>query len=176
MLPFLFPHSRGLAQKFLVVLGLFSLAMQPPALSAVGSSWKESTLVDSTYESIHWYYEGLRMRENRQYDKAVKAFTRFLSENPDHVYADRAQFMIFDAHFKNQDYALALADSSLFENRFVDSSKYPEVLYQRALSFLSLGRKKEAKNTLETLVKLFPGKEITGEAQGKLLSLNGETP
>ena len=84
--------------------------------------------------------------------------------------------MILDAHFKNQDYALALSDSILFENRFVDSSKYPDVLFQRALSFLSLGRKKEAKNTLEILVKLFPEKEIIGEAQGKLLSLKGETP
>lgn len=178
MLPFVFPLSKKANRKIFGV-GVFSVLLITTG-SVVSSApltrSEESTLVDSAYESIHWYYEGLKMREVAEYDKAVKAFTRFLSENPDHVYADRAQFMIFDSHFKNQDYALALSDSILFENRFADSFKYPNVLLNRGLALLSLGKKKEALTTLDTLVALFPKSEIAKTAQEKLVALKGVAP
>jgi len=136
----------------------------------------EETLVDSSYESMHWYYEGLKMREASQWDKAVKAFSRFLHENPDHVYADRAQFMILDSHYRNREYALSISDSILFENRFADSAKFPAVLFQRALAFLSLGQAKEGQMTLHSLVRLFPKSPLAEEAQEKLISLKGEKP
>lgn len=132
---------------------------------------QEDTVADSTHETMHFYYEGTQEMNERNFDKAVKSFTQFLSESPEHVYADRAQFLIMESYFKNKEYGLALVASNLLETRFPHSVKLPEALYQRALIYLSLDQKTKSVQTLKSLIQNFPHSPVYSLASDKLSSL-----
>ncbi|MFM8269571.1 MAG: tetratricopeptide repeat protein [Pseudomonadota bacterium] len=130
------------------------------------------TLVDSSFENMNGYYEAIRLRENSRYDEAVEKLNRFLVENPDHVYSDRAQFLILDSHFRNREYGLVLVDSFLLENRYRESKKLPEALHKRALAYLNLGDKEKSSQTLKALVESFPNSAVIPSVQEDLASLH----
>ena len=44
----------------------------------------------------------------KKYEDAIDSFRVFVNENPHHLYADRAQFLISNIHFKNQDYGMVI--------------------------------------------------------------------
>jgi len=134
-------------------------------------SSQEDTVADSTHETMHLYYEGTQEMNERNFDKAVKSLNQFLTENPEHVYADRAQFLIMESYFKNKEYGLALVASNLLESRFPHSVKLPEALYQRALIYLSLDQKTKSVQTLKNLIQNFPQSAVYTLASDKLSSL-----
>jgi TolA-binding protein len=129
------------------------------------------TLADSSFESMNTYYEAISLRDAGKYDEAVEKLNRFILENPDHVYSDRAQFLILDSHFKNREYGLALVDSFLLENRYTDSRKIPEAIHKRALAYLNLGDKEKGAQTLKILVETFPNSAVLPIAKETLASL-----
>jgi TolA-binding protein len=129
------------------------------------------TLADSSFESMNTYYEAISLRDAGKYDEAVEKLNRFILENPDHVYSDRAQFLILDSHFKNREYGLALVDSFLLENRYTDSRKIPEAIHKRALAYLNLGDKEKGAQTLKILVETFPNSAVLPSAKETLASL-----
>jgi len=129
------------------------------------------TVADSSFESMNGYYEAIRLRDEGNFDEAVEKLNRFILENPDHVYSDRAQFLILDTHFKNREYGLALVDSFLLENRYSESRKLPEALHKRALAYLNLGDKEKGTQTLKMLVESFPNSAVLPTAKEALASL-----
>ncbi|NBX75773.1 MAG: outer membrane protein assembly factor BamD [Proteobacteria bacterium] len=129
------------------------------------------TLADSSFESMNTYYEAISLRDAGKYDEAVEKLNRFILENPDHVYSDRAQFLILDSHFKNREYGLALVDSFLLENRYSESRKIPEAVHKRALAYLNLGDKEKGAQTLKMLLESFPSSAVIPSAKETLASL-----
>lgn len=126
---------------------------------------QEETLVDSSFENMNAYYEAIQLRETGQYDEAVEKLNRFIVENPDHVYSDRAQFLILDSHFRNKEFGLVLVDSFLLENRYRDSKKLPEALHKRALAYLKLGDPEKGNQTLKMLMESYPKSAVIPDAK-----------
>jgi TolA-binding protein len=129
------------------------------------------TLVDSSFESMNTYYEAISLRDAGKYDEAVERLNQFVLENPDHVYSDRAQFLILDSHFKNREYGLVLVDSFLLENRYSESRKIPEAIHKRALAYLNLGDRAKGIQTLKMVVESFPNSAVLPSAKEMLASL-----
>lgn len=125
----------------------------------------------TTDEALENYYEAIRLREAGYYDEAVERLNRFIVENPDHVYSDRAQFLILDSHFRSREFGLVLVDSFALENRYRESRKLPEALYKRGLSYLNLGDKEKGAETLKRVVESFPQSAVSPSAKETLLSL-----
>ena len=101
-------------------------------------------LGDSEHAAMVFYRQGLNHFDNRRWDAALTAFTKFLQEAPDHIYSDRAAYWISHCHYLAGDHGLAIYTSNQFESRFPHSQRLPEMIYYRALSHLELGQYEEA--------------------------------
>jgi TolA-binding protein len=126
------------------------------------------SLVDSTHNSLHAYFEGLQYRAQGQQDKAIEAFTRFMHENPDHVYSDRAQYLIVDSYLISQEYHLAVVASYQFEKQFPESQKLPQALYQRGLAQHKLGQQEQSLYTFQSIVQHFSRSSVAEMAENKI--------
>lgn len=126
------------------------------------------TVADSKHETMHLYFTGLQNMEEGKFEIALNSFREFLKSNPEHVYADRAQFQIAEAHFANKEYGLAVVSTNLLEARYPFSFKVPESIYKRALSFAGMGQKDSASEALRNLLKKYPENPVAKLASRKL--------
>ena len=134
------------------------------------------TLADSSQSAMHSYFKGLQLMSDKKYDEALQSFRSFVMQNPKHVYADRAQYLIADAHFQTKDYNLVVVATNLLEARYPYSIKLPEALYKRGLSFLELSQTEQARITLRNLIQKFPNDPLTAPVQRKLAGLSSSAP
>jgi TolA-binding protein len=128
----------------------------------------EETLIDSSHEILHSYFLGLQERNKGNFEKAVEFFTHFVTENPNHVYADRAQYLILDCYHLNQEFNQLILASFFLEKQFPESRKLPEAMYKRGLAYLNLGQGKMGEITLKTVAASFPQNPVSQLAQEKL--------
>lgn len=139
--------------------------------SLIPSDDDEATLADSSQENMHYYYEGLSLLREKNFEKALHSLHRFLSLDPQHVYADRAQYLISRTHFNNREYGLAVVASNLLEARYPYSFKIPESLYERGLAYLQMNQEGQARTTLKALIQNFPHSASATDAARKLAEL-----
>lgn len=125
----------------------------------------EQTIADSSQENMVWYYTGLDRMKSKEYEKAIRAFQEFLQTSPNHVYADRAQYLIAEAYLKSEQYPLALTATEAFESRYPYSFRLSDVYLSRAISFQKLGEEVKSKNLITELKKRFPDSEAEKAAQ-----------
>jgi len=133
------------------------------------------TVADSTHAGMHNYFQGLRLFESQDYEGALKEFRQFLSENPTHIYADRAEYFIAESHYRTQDYGLAVVATNRLESKHPFSFRLPEALLRRALAYESLGQPDDAQTVLREILKRYPGEAVAGEASRKLASIKTRT-
>lgn len=129
------------------------------------------TVADSRHEGLHGYREALALLKERKFDEGVEDLRRFLKDYPDHVYADRAQFLIAEAHYSNKEYGLVVVAAKLLETKYPYSFRLPEVLYYRAMALLMMGQRPQATDALKDLVKRFPRETAAENASRKLAEL-----
>ncbi len=141
-----------------------------PALERVPANLEEeATIADSSHEELHKYFKGVELLRDKKTDEGLILLKEFISENPKHVYADRAQVLIGETYLKNKEYGLVIAQTHQLERSYPHSVKMSEALYQRASAFLALNQKEDAKITLERILSEFPKDKFT-ELAGKRLS------
>jgi TolA-binding protein len=119
------------------------------------------TIVDSSQELMQNYYRGLQLATEKKYDDAIDSFRLFIEENPNHIYADRAQYLIADSYFRNKEYGMVVVATNLLETKFPYSLKLPEALYRRGLALIEMNQKSQAKLTFSQLVKNFPKEPVS---------------
>lgn len=127
-----------------------------------------ATVADSAHETMQLYYRGLQLLEEKRYDEALKNLRAFLKLSPDHVYADRAEYLISQAHFMNKEYGLVVVETNLLESRYPYSVRLPEALYKRALAYEGMGQQEQARRTLRDFLSRFPKDPLAGEASRRL--------
>ncbi len=133
------------------------------------------TIADSSQDSMHSYYRGVQLYNDKHYEEAIDFFKSFVTENPNHVYADRAQFLMADSHFKNKDYSMVIVATHLLESKYPYSLKLPEAAYQRGIAFIEMNQIAQAKLTLSNLIKNFPKDPIVGAARKKWVELSKDS-
>jgi len=138
---------------------------EPPPPQAEAS---DQSVADSTHEVMHLYYRGLQLVREGRYEETVRPFSLFLSSAPDHVYADRAQYWLVEAHFRNRDHGLAVIAANQFDSRFPKSFRLAESMYTRALAYESMGETKLARGALREVIKRFPDDVMADAATRRL--------
>lgn len=128
----------------------------------------EDILADSFSESMHLYYQGIAFKNEGKFEEALKEFSKFIKQEPAHIYADRAQFQIIDCYFLNKEFSLVLSESQRFENLFPYSVRRESVAYLRGLSYASLGRRDEGRRYLNHIVKKRRNGKLAKEALNKM--------
>jgi TolA-binding protein len=141
-------------------------SLDSPNLDPIAQSFQdEATVADSSQEAMHHYFTGLELYEEKKYDQAIKSLTQFVSLQPRHVYADRAQYWIAESAFQSKEYNLAVVATNLMEARYPYSLKMPETLHIRALSFANLKQAQAAKIALEKMMSRYPKHPLSVEAE-----------
>ena len=129
------------------------------------------SLADSRHEAMHWYQRGLALVEKGQYEPAIEAFQAFQKASPRHLYSDRAQYWIGEAHFRAQEFPLAVISMNRLEHEFPDSFRLVEASWKKSLALVQMGRAEEAVVHLKELVRKFPRHPLSDQASHKLASL-----
>ncbi len=133
------------------------------------------TIADSSHEPLQNYYRGVQLRNDKKYEDAIDSFRSFIHQNPKHVYADRAQFLIIDSHFRNKDFGMVVVSTNLLETQYPYSLKIPEALYRRGLAYLEMNQNAQAKLTFAQLIKDFPKTPIALIARKKWSDMGTES-
>jgi len=114
------------------------------------------TIADSSQDSMHTYYRGLELYKGKKFEDAIEAFRAFINENPQHVYADRAQFFVVDSYFLMKEYGMVIVAANLLESKYPYSQRMAEATYKRGLALLEMNQEAQAKAALSQLMKNFP--------------------
>ncbi|MSP19457.1 MAG: outer membrane protein assembly factor BamD [Bdellovibrionales bacterium] len=132
------------------------------------------TIADSSHQAMNDYYKGIQFFNEKKYEDAIDSFRIFVNENPHHVYADRAQFLISNIHFKNEDYGMVIVSTNSLQAKYPYSLKIPEAIYQRGVSFIEMNEIAQAKLTFTELMKNFPKDPMANAARKKWVELTKE--
>lgn len=131
----------------------------------------EATIADSSHEELHKYFKAVQLLREKKQDEGLILLREFISENPGHIYADRAEMLIADTHLRNKEYGLVIVSTNVLENRYPHSVKLPEALYKRAMAFMALDQKDQARKTWERVRNDYPKSKIADMAEKRLAAI-----
>lgn len=134
--------------------------LEPPKISPARNAPGDTR---SLTEPMRWYYRGVRLFQEKRYSEAVHSLKQFLQQNPEHVYADRAQFWVGESYLQLGNCPLALASTEAFESLYPFSFRLPEVLYQRGKCLKGSGDTAGATHVWERLIRDFPSHPISAK-------------
>ncbi len=105
-----------------------------------------------------------------KYGPAILDFEEFLRRNPEHEYADNAQYWIGESYFTQGQFEQAVVEYERLLSRYPQKSRVPDALLKIALSYEKMGDPKRGRAFLDRLVAEYPETEPAREAR-KLLSV-----
>lgn len=104
-------------------------------------------------------------------DDAREAFNRFVSEHPNHAYADNARYWVGECWYDRRDYEKARAEFMRVISDFPDGNKVPDAMVKVGLSDQNLGRMQDARRMYDAVILTYPDSEAARVAMkliGKL--------
>lgn len=116
-------------------------------------------VADSSFESMHLYFRGMQLRKDKKLDEAISAFREFYETFPDHIYADRAHYMVVQCLYDNREYQLAIVSANQMLGRFPHSFRIPEAIYYRSMSYREMGNVEEANDGFREVIQGYPKTE-----------------
>lgn len=132
---------------------LASLDERLKKLEEKGSSKKETPEEDA----MSLYMEALDLvRANRDYEKGLSAFGRFLTLYPGSELSDNAQYWIGEIYYAQGDWEKAVLEFDRVVKRYPQGDKVAASILKQGYSFEKLGAAKEAKILLKKVTEEFP--------------------
>src|SRR5262245_27781360 len=132
----------------------------PPATS--DSSSGAAKPATTTGNSTQLYDQATTDLTQGRYAMALTGYRTYLGRYPDSDLADNAQYGAGECFFAQARFDSALVEYNQVGSKWANGDRAPAALYKVGLCQERLGRKAEAKETFEDLVKRFPQ---SGEAQ-----------
>ncbi len=122
------------------------------------------------------YAESRRIYLGKNYEGAITSFRRLIEKFPDHQLTSNSHYWMAASRFNIGEYEQALSGYDTVINQFSKSFKVPDAYLRKGHTLLELHRGKEAVDTFNRLIKLFPKTEAAGKAKKTLekLKINGE--
>lgn len=115
------------------------------------------------------YKESLTLHNAGEFEKAREGFERLLREKPDSKLASNAVFWIGEGHFKQKQYAEALARYTNVIEKYPDSNKRCAALLKIGVTLQELGEKQKAKTFFGEVTKNCADQpEVVQEAERRL--------
>jgi len=103
------------------------------------------------------YKKGMALLNKKRHREAVAMFEDFLSQFPNHDYADNCTYWIGEAHYDRQLYHKALAHFEQVVVQYPRGNKVPDAMLKAAFCYSSLGIQDRARDLFEKLIKTYPG-------------------
>lgn len=103
------------------------------------------------------YRAALAYVSARQWDLALAALGRFVTEHPDHAYADNAMYWRGEVLYARRDYAAAITELSAMIARFPQGNKVPDALLRIGFAYQRLGESERAREIFRRVREQYPG-------------------
>jgi len=114
------------------------------------------------------YREALETLRAGRADLALAGFRRFLDGNPQHDYADNAQYWIGECHYDQQQFRAAERAFRNVVERYPHGNKVPDAMLKLGFTMQSLGDDAGGRAVLESLARAFPKHEAARLASERL--------
>lgn len=112
---------------------------------------------------------------SNDFRNAINAFSAFVARYPQSVYTAAAQFWLGSSYYAVKDFTSAVTAQLYLLEHFPESPRIPDALLNIASSQIELNDRKNARNTLNRIVKDFPNTDQARLAQDRLGALgNGK--
>jgi tol-pal system protein YbgF len=142
-------------------------APPPPNRSTFTTTSEGLILASPEYDM---FQTGLRLFNNRSYEKSLSMFTDCLSKFPDGEYRDRAQYWVGECYYQLKRMEQAIeAYKKVFA--YQNSSKADAAQFQIALAHQKLGQTEKARAEFRRLVERYPGSSYVERAKKYIVEL-----
>jgi len=102
------------------------------------------------------YQAGRDYYDQKNPDKALEAFNTFIKKYPNHILISNAYYWVAEISYDHLNFAQAAEQFQKVVSLYPKSQKAPEALLKKALCYVKLNRKKEARVTLVQLIDQYP--------------------
>ena len=150
-------------------------------LSTQRSTPAGSTTTSSvqTQDEQKSYQKAFDLLRALRYDKAIEAFRDFLRQFPTGRYGHIAQYWIGEANYAQRRFADAVVDYQALLNNYTNSPKLAEAMLKIGYSQFELKQYEQARESLDRLIKSYPGTTEAGQGQNllqKIQVIQSSTP
>jgi len=142
-------------------------APPPPNRSTFTTTSDGLILASPEYEM---FQTGLRLFNNRSYEKSLSMFTDCLAKFPDGEYRDRVQYWIGECNYqlKRMEQAIEAYRKVL---AYQNSTKADAAQFQIALAFQKMGQTEKARSEFRRLVERYPASSYVERAKKYIAEL-----
>lgn len=114
------------------------------------------------------YRTAVELVKSGKHDEAVAALRTFVSRNPQHDYADNAQYWLGESYYAARDYPRALVEFRTVIETYPRGNKVPDALLKVGYCYYAMGQSQKARAVLEQVVNLYPRTEPAAIAAKRL--------
>lgn len=118
------------------------------------------------------YLAAYELIKNKKFDEATDAMQNFVNQHPQSGYAANAQYWLGELYMLKKDYANAIAHFEIVVQQYPSSNKLAACLLKSGYALAAAGKKQEAIERLQQVVKNYPGTNTAQLAKVKLDSLS----
>jgi len=114
------------------------------------------------------YQKAFDLLKASRYDKATRAFRKFLNNYPDGRYAHIAQYWLAETSYHTRKFDIAVKDYEKLIEQYPKSPKRADALLKIGYSQYELKAYSKVKTVLNKLIKNYPGTTEAGQAKNLL--------
>jgi len=114
------------------------------------------------------YEAALNQFKLGNYQASIAAFQGFLATYPESQQVSSAQYWVGNAYYALRDYKMAIAAQQKLLASWPDSVKAPDALLNIASCQAEMGATRTARETLQALIKKYPGTPAADQAKQRL--------
>lgn len=145
-----------------------SPAAPPIAPLAVAPATETAPTPAQAADEQKAYQKAFDLLRALRYDKAIESFRDFIRQFPNGRYAHIAQYWIGEANYAQRRFAEAIVDYQALLNNYTNSPKLAEAMLKIGYSQFELKQYDQARDSLDRLIKAYPGTTEAGQGQNLL--------
>ncbi|MBI4510595.1 MAG: tol-pal system protein YbgF [Deltaproteobacteria bacterium] len=107
-------------------------------------------------DPISLYKESQAALQRREHPVAIAGFERFLTQWPEHDFADNSQYWLAEAYYDQRDYGAALGEFRKVVKRYPSGNKAPDAMLKIGYCYAKLGELESARDVLSQIVEIYP--------------------
>jgi tol-pal system protein YbgF len=140
-----------------------------PGAGAAGSAGRpvgEPPSAEGEHDRL--YLDGYAKFNTGDHASAQRLFQEFLARAPGSELADDAQYWVGESFFAQKDYPRAILEFRRLIDQYPFGNRVPHAFLRIGLSYLALGERDRAAESLETVVEAFPKSDVATVARATL--------
>ncbi len=120
------------------------------------------------------YRNAFELLKNGQYDESIDAFSRFITNYPQGIYASNAQYWLAEANYVSGNYERATAEFNQVIKRYPVSAKVPDARLKLGFTYYELEQWARARAVLDEVTRQHPNTTVARLAESRLQRMDRE--